>query len=227
MNGSKITAVIPIRKGSQRVIDKNLRKFANKTLLELKIETLKCVTEIDEIIVNTDSEKAIAIAKEHNVSYHRRTPYYASSECSGSEYFEHLGRVTDTDIFAYCPVTSPFIEIGTIKKCICEFKNNDKCDSLATVSLIKEFLWLNNEPINYKREEAPNSQNLPDILALNFGFSLIEKSDLIKNKNIIGQKPHFVITNDIESIDIDTPLDFYIAEQIYIKTILNKLDILY
>lgn len=36
----KITAVIPIRTGSQRVRDKNLRSFADTNLMELKVKTL-------------------------------------------------------------------------------------------------------------------------------------------------------------------------------------------
>ena len=36
----KITAVIPIRSGSQRVKDKNLRAFADTNLMELKIKNL-------------------------------------------------------------------------------------------------------------------------------------------------------------------------------------------
>lgn len=59
----KITAVIPIRSGSQRVKDKNLRPFANTNLMELKIKTLLQVPEINEIIVNTNSEEAIKIVK--------------------------------------------------------------------------------------------------------------------------------------------------------------------
>lgn len=62
----KVTAVIPIRKGSQRVRDKNLRPFAGTNLMELKIKTLLRVPEIDEIIVNTNSDDAIAIV---NKSY--------------------------------------------------------------------------------------------------------------------------------------------------------------
>ena len=68
----KITAVVPIRKGSQRVVDKNLRPFAGSNLLAIKIENLKRVKGIDEIIVNTDSEQAIKIAQEMGVSFHRR-----------------------------------------------------------------------------------------------------------------------------------------------------------
>lgn len=42
----KITAVIPIRTGSQRVKDKNLRAFADTNLMELKIKTLLQVLEL-------------------------------------------------------------------------------------------------------------------------------------------------------------------------------------
>lgn len=61
----KVTAVIPIRSGSQRVKDKNLRKFGNTTLIELKINNLLQVPELDKVIVNTNSEEAINIVKNH------------------------------------------------------------------------------------------------------------------------------------------------------------------
>ncbi len=227
----KITAVIPIRKGSQRVKDKNLRPFANTTLLELKIESLLEVPLIDEIIVNTDSDVAIAlvISKYGNnkrVKIHKREDYYASSQCSGSEFFKHLGVVTETDLFLYAPCTSPFIKPETINKLIYCFKNNSDCDCVSTVSLVKEFLWLDGKPINYNPLCAPNSQDLPNIVALNFGMTIISKEDLIKNSNIIGKHPNFVTTSEIESLDIDTPLDFYIAENIYIKTVLENKNLL-
>lgn len=60
----KITAVIPIRTGSQRVKDKNLRAFANTNLMELKIKNLLQVPELTSIVVNTNSEEAIRIVNE-------------------------------------------------------------------------------------------------------------------------------------------------------------------
>lgn len=225
----KITAVIPIRSGSQRVKDKNLRLFADTNLMELKIQTLLKVPEIDEIIVNTNSTEAINIVNKYyrgGVKTHRREEYYASSECSGSDFFRHLGEVTDTDIFIYCPCTSPFVKPETISKCIYAYKNRGDYDCISTVSGIKEFLWLDGKPINYDPLNAPNSQNLPDVVALNFGVTVIGKEDLIRNRNIIGKHPNFIKTTDIEAIDIDTPLDFYIAEQIYRKTIMEGLELL-
>lgn len=228
----KITAVIPIRSGSQRVKDKNLREFGDTCLMALKIKSLLQVPEIDQIIVNTNSEDAIKMTqrlahdyetnggKQNRLTFHRREEYYASSQCSGSEFFQHLGEVTDTDIFVYAPCTSPFIKPETISQCIQTFlkERGDNCDCVSTVSSIKEFMWLDGKAINYDPKHAPNSQNLPDVVALNFGCTVTSREDLIHNSNIIGKAPKFVIDSDIEAIDIDTPLDFYIAEQLYIKT---------
>lgn len=224
----KITAVIPIRTGSQRVKDKNLRPFADTNLMELKIKTLLQVPELTSIVVNTNSDLAIDIVNEKykGVKAHRREEYFASSQCSGSEFFRHLGEVTDTDIFVYCPCTSPFVKSETISQCINQYLSSSEYDCLATVSSIKEFLWLNGKPMNYDPLHAPNSQDLPDVVALNFGVTVVKKEDLIKNCNIIGKKPQFVVTDDIEAIDIDTPLDFYIAEQLYRKLVLEKKELL-
>ena len=225
----RITAVVPIRSGSQRVRDKNLRPFAGSTLMELKINSLLMVPELTSIVVNTNSEEAISIVNKRytgGVKTHRREEYYASSECSGSEFFRHLGEVTDTDIFVYCPCTSPFIKPQTISQCIRRFMSSPGHDCLATVSPVKDFLWLDGHAVNYDPAHAPNSQNLPDIVALNFGVTVIGREDLIRNGNIIGQRPQFVPTDDIEGIDIDTPLDFYIAEQIYRKLFIDKKELL-
>ena len=73
MSRKKITAVVPIRKGSQRIIDKNFIPFVDgKSLLEVKLEMLKKITLIDEIIVNTDSQRAMDIADKYGVSKKRR-----------------------------------------------------------------------------------------------------------------------------------------------------------
>lgn len=229
----KITAVIPVRKGSQRVKDKNLRPFAGTTLLESKINMLLKVPEIDSIVVNTNSEAAIEMVEEEyagtKVTYHRRDEYYASSQCSGSDFFKHLGEVTDTDIFIYAPCTSPFVKPETVSKCIAKYLenlNNNEYDCVSTVSSIKEFMWLDGKAVNYDPRNAPNSQNLPNIVALNFGTTVVSKDNLIKNHNIIGKNPDFVITSDIEAVDIDTPLDFYIAEQMYLKLIVEGKELL-
>ena len=45
----KIVAIVPVRKGSKRIKNKNFKKFAKSNLLEIKIRALKKVNLIDAI----------------------------------------------------------------------------------------------------------------------------------------------------------------------------------
>ena len=63
MKKKKLTALVPVRKGSQRVKDKNIKNFGGTSLLELKIKNLKKISLIDEIIVNSDSDDMLDIGK--------------------------------------------------------------------------------------------------------------------------------------------------------------------
>lgn len=90
-------------------------------------------------------------------------------------------------------------------------------DSVNTVAEIKEFMWLDNKPLNYNPLTAPNSQDLPDVYKLTFGCNVLSKETMIKNKHVVGENPSFYIVDEVEAVDIDTPLDFKIAQ-----TILNQ-----
>jgi CMP-N-acetylneuraminic acid synthetase len=214
---NKITALVPIRVGSQRVKDKNFRPFANTTLLKLKLEILTQVDTIDEIVVNTNSDEAIQIAKDYGVSYFRREEYYASSECTNTEHWENLAETTDTDYIIHTPCTAPLVKVKTYYDFINRFNNSIDMgyDSCNSVSSVKEFLWLDNKPLNYDLDFVPNSQDLPDIYNLTFGISIIGKDDMLKYKNVVGKKPHFYVLDEIESVDIDNQIDFDFAEFLY------------
>ncbi len=213
-----ILAIVPIRKGSMRIQNKNTRSFANDTnLLEIKLKTLLNIDRID-IIVNTDDEKAIHIAKMFNIPIHHRDPYYASSECTNSEFFHHIAQVSPQDYkyLMYVPVTSPLIKEKTINKVIDEFyKNKNEYDSINTTTIIQHHMWLDGKPLNYNPEDSPNSQNLPKIHALNYAVNIIPRELMIRRKNVIGYKPKFFVLNQYEGIDIDNWFDFQIAEFLY------------
>ncbi len=53
MKQGKLTAVVAVRKGSQRIPNKNIKPFGDSNLLEMKLNILKEVPDIDEIIVNS------------------------------------------------------------------------------------------------------------------------------------------------------------------------------
>ena len=218
MSREKITVVVPVRKGSQRVKNKNFKPFADSNLLKVKLDILKQVDVIDEIVVNTDSNIAMEIADEYDVSKCIREDYYASSECNNSEFFQNIAENTDTDYIIYSPCTAPLIKVDTYYDFINRFRNaKDRYDSLTTVTDIKQHLWLNEKPMNYKPSDSPNTQDLPDIVSLTYGISIISKENMIKHRNVVGKKPLFYKLDDFEAIDIDNPIDFEFAEFIYKK----------
>ena len=216
MKKGKLIAVVPVRAGSQRVKDKNIKPFANSNLLTLKLQTLKNVANIDRIIVNSDSDDMLDIALNNGVSTHKRKDYYASSECNNSEYFQHIAEVTDADYIMYAPVTAPLVSKETYFACIDKFMNSD-INNLVTVSDVKHHMWLDGKPLNYNPKNAPNSQDLPDVVSINYGICIISRDDMIKNRNIVTENPYFYKLDEIESIDIDTEFDFMVAEHVYNK----------
>ena len=71
--------------------------------------------------------------------------------------------------------------------------------------------------MKYYLKNSPNSQDLPDIFAINYGVSLIKRKDMLLYKNIVTNNPSFIVLDEIEGIDIDTELDFEFANYLYKK----------
>ena len=216
MKKGKLTAVVPVRAGSQRVKNKNTKPFADSNLLKIKLETLKKISMIDNIVVNSDSDEMLDIALSYGVSTHKREEYYASSECNNSEFFKHIAETTDTDYIMCSHVTSPLISAETYFSCVDKFMNSN-IENLVTVCDVKHHMWLDGKPLNYNPSESPNSQDLPDIVGLTYGISILGKDDMVKHKNVVTDNPYFYRLDEIESIDIDTEYDFMVAEYVYKK----------
>ncbi|WP_444909194.1 acylneuraminate cytidylyltransferase family protein [Microbulbifer sp. TRSA005] len=207
------TAVIPVRAGSQRVKNKNFKKFADSNLLQIKINQVKKLP-VEDIIINTDSELAIEIAKKNNLKYFRRDPYYASSDCSNSEYHEYLGSTTKSKNIIVTQVTSPLVNEKTYLEAIETYFKGD-FDSLMSVVSFKEFIIFDNKPFNFTKNKMPNSQDLQEYLIPTFGLVICKREKLIEDKNYLCGQTHYYKISSEESIDIDTEMDFKIAEMLY------------
>ena len=223
----KFSALIAVRSGSVRVKNKNIRTFNESTLLELKIKQLQSVKEINDVVVNSNSDEMLSIAKNLGAKTVKRDDYYASNTISMSSVFEDMAKNMDCENILYANCTNPLVSTNSYSDAIRIFLNNTSAyDSLVSCHDIKEFLYLDGKALNYDPMNQPRSQDLPNVVALNFAISIIPKSDMIKNRNIIGMNPYFYKLNEVESLDIDTPLDFFIAEKLYQHIILdnNKLN---
>ena len=221
-NDGEITAIIPVRKGSTRCKNKNIRKFGETNLLKLKIETLKKVKGIDRILVSSNCDEMLKIAKNLGVDIHKRDEKYCTNENPG-QFFCNLASTINTNILMHVPVTTPLINVHQYNEILLkwnEIKFNH--DSLNATTKIKEFIWYNNKAVNYDRKNPPPSQNLPDFSFLNFGCNIISKKSVLKLNNIVNNDPYLFEIDPISGIDIDENSDFIKAELLYKNNIINE-----
>ena len=68
---------------------------------------------------------------------------------------------------------------------------------------------------NYKPEYIPRTQDLPVLYEETSGFYIYRKEVMTGLHRRIGKNPFLVEIGEIESIDIDEPEDFVIADAIY------------
>lgn len=214
-------AIIPVREGSQRVKNKNTKPFASSSLLEIKIRQMlriKALGHIDEVIVNSDSKAMLELATKLGATPIEREKYYASSEVPINEALHNFASNAPGEYILLCNATSPLITDESIIACIQTFKKNfSTYDSLATTNLCKEFLYLNGKALNYDPTHKPRSQDLPDILVLNSALYIISRTLMLQKCDVVGDKPYFFTLSQLEGVDIDSELDFEIAEFLYKK----------
>jgi N-acylneuraminate cytidylyltransferase len=209
----KIKALVAVRSGSVRVENKNIRPFAGSTLLERKLLQLKRISFLDGVVVNSNDDAMLDIARKCGCEAVKRDQLYASNEVSMSDVYENMAQNCDADIIAYTNVTNPLLKDETIYRAIEIYQHEmNLCDSLNSAHLIKEFLFLNNKPLNYDLRKQPRSQDLPDIAALNFAINILPRETMISCKNVVGLNPKIFLIDEIEATDIDNQIDFDFAE---------------
>ena len=75
----KIVVIIPARKGSKRIKNKNIRLFNGKPLIEWTIIAAKKSKFVDEIYITTNDEEVKAIAKKNKIKIINRPRHLANS----------------------------------------------------------------------------------------------------------------------------------------------------
>lgn len=218
MNGGSIvkmiTAVIPVREGSRRVKGKNIKPFAEKSLLQYKIEQLKRIDQIDEIVVSSDSEKMLSLAKSLGVKAIKRPIEYCDEK---SKTFNQVVRYIASnqvmgDVMIWAPCVCPLLKDDSLKEGIEIFNSKKEIDSVVSAKRIQEYIFDENGPINFSVENHVTSQNLPKWHVIVNGFFIAKRKDMEKWGFVYGERPYLYEIEKIEAIDIDDEFDFEMAE---------------
>jgi N-acylneuraminate cytidylyltransferase len=210
-----ITAVIPVRAGSRRLKNKNVAPFAGTNLLLNKIEQLKRVKEIDNIVVSSDSDMMLAMAKEAGIFTHKRSHEFCDEKTkSFGEVVRHIAESVEGDHILWATCTSPLVFPNLYKKAIGEYylAIENGYDSLVSFERIKRYLWNEDGPINYELgiKHIP-SQQLPEMYIVTDGILLSPRKKMIEWSYFHGSNPYKFIIDKRSAIDIDDGLDLACA----------------
>ena len=108
------------------------------TLLELKLELLKKLDGVADIVVSTDCKKSANIASKKNVKVQWRNKYYAGSKVTNDQHWLHIA-TTPGDIVFFAQVCNPLLKISSMQKALDTFLSSNVNDSLNSVSSEKNF----------------------------------------------------------------------------------------
>ena len=210
----KIIAIVPARKESSGLIDKNILPFGNSTLLEHKLTQLKKVTQISEIVVSSDDDTILELSKKRGVSVLKRPEEYASRECPFGRFVEYIcGQVDGEDVLWAC-CTSPFVSEELYSKAIEIYlsKLYEDYDSLISVQRLNRFVLDKNGPVNYQKGlRHKNSDQLNDLLLFTNGVVIAPREKMIEWKYIWGNVPYLLEVDKKTGIDISDQFDYDIA----------------
>lgn len=210
-----VTAVIPVRAGSRRLKNKNVAPFAGTNLLVNKINQLKKVPEISRIVVTSDSDLMLEMAKQEGVEIHKRAPEYCDeSTKSFGEVVKHVAESVEGDHILWATCTSPLVFPKQYSDAIQTYFKvlEEGYDSLASFEIIKRYLWDENGPVNYELGlgHVP-SQQLPNLYIVTDGILLSPREKMIEWSYFHGKKPYKYIVDKRSAVDVDDGLDLAVA----------------
>lgn len=211
----KITAIIPVRAGSRRLKNKNIAPFAGTNLLVHKIEQLQKVKEINRIVVSSDSDLMLQMAKEAGADIHKRAPEYCDEKTKTfGEVVRHVAESVDGDDILWATCTSPLVTPKLYAQAIKEYYPalEQGFDSLVSFEVIKRYLWDDNGPVNYELglKHVP-SQQLPNLYIVTDGILLAPREKMIEWAYFHGRNPYRFIVDKRSGCDIDDGLDLATA----------------
>lgn len=221
----KMVALVAAKGSSERVPRKNIRPFHDTNLLELKLNQLKGVKNLSKIIVSSEDKEVLNIARKMNVDIHVRDPKYSTSDIPMSEVYSYLASEMKEDIIIWVPVTNPLAGSGIYEEAIkvynSEVYGSTKYDCLLSVCEVKNYLFYNGKPVNFKPNPWPRSQDLKGVCAISFLINILKREDMVKWGSCVGTKPYFYLLDPVISTDVDFQWNFDFCEMMY-KKLPNK-----
>lgn len=222
-----ILAITPARGGSKGVPRKNIKPMAGKPLLQHTVEAARACPLITRYVVNTEDAEIRAVAESLGVEVQGRPEVYWHDNT-----FQEVDRLLQwavadfesregaVDIVVLLYPTAPLRPTQAITDAI-DLVLNQGYDSSLTLREDRSYIWrridddATVEPVNYDpKTRGPNQLEGWNQWVENKAVYAMRRDLLMETGCRLGGGIGFVEMSRLDSIDVDTPEDFALAEQL-------------
>jgi YrbI family 3-deoxy-D-manno-octulosonate 8-phosphate phosphatase len=219
-----VIAFIPARGGSKSILQKNIKFFCGKPLIFWNLQELQ-KSDVDEIIVATDSDEIKSIVNAFNFSklkvYDRIKDNAQDISSTESVMLEYIScsNISNEDTFMLVQATSPFTQSIHFNEGLELF---NKHDSVLSCCRSKRFSWKNGKALNYDIYNRPRRQDFNGTLIENGAFYISSVEAIKKTKNRISGDIGIYEMPEYTYTEIDEPEDWIVAEALMNRFVLDS-----
>lgn len=209
--------VVPAKRSSSRVPDKNYRPFAcGKSLLEICIEKLTRLGRPEDVYLSSEDETTRQLADKYGTSFLQRPRHLTENSYPYQSVVNEICKqLPDDDDVMYCHATDPFFNEHEAVVRAWESRDPEAADSIVVVYPLTDYLLdqnFNPMGFGFGPWHRP-SQQLPTFYQLGFSCSIMTRT-VATTIGLVGARPMWYQATNL-TIDIDTQAQFDLAARLY------------
>jgi len=221
INGRRVIGVIPARGGSKGLPGKNIRPLCGRPLIAWTIEAARASRYLDEIVLSSDDERIIAVARLWGCSAPFVRPAELAQDDSPSvdAVIHALSQLPGYEYVVMLQPTSPLRTSSDIDACI-ELSEESGSASVSVTENPKSPYWMYTidaygrmHPVLSRPEGFHRRQDLPRTYLLNGAVYVSGSSRLQEVRSFIDSETVAYVMPHRRSTDIDTLDDFLACER--------------
>jgi len=220
----KVLGIIPARGGSKGIPHKNIKKLHGKPLIFYTINEAKKSKFLDFIVVSTEDKKIAKIAERYGVEVIKRPKKLSTDRSSSISVLKHTitylkkSKNFLPDVIVILQPTSPLRRVIDIDNAIKKFLRLD-CDSVISMTQVDSLpYWMFKltgdiaKPIIKNPKKVHRRQVDQNFYHVNGAVYVTNTNMIMKYNTVFGKKIKAYIMPKERSVDLDTMVDFKLAE---------------
>lgn len=220
--GLKVLALIPARGGSKGLPGKNLRPLGGRPLVAWSVAQARAASLVDRVVISSDDPAIIEVA----VAAGAEAPFVRPADLAGdtagsAEVVRHALEAVgeEFDLVVLLQPTSPLRSAADIDACIRKVAESDAPSCISVSEPAASPWWMYRMDAAGKlapllESKAVRRQDLPVVYAPNGAVYVVRVPWFRQNLAFVGEGSLGYVMLAERSVDIDTMLDFRLAEAI-------------